>query len=98
MEAKQFEDEGLLVGGFFLLELGRAGCIFFRLLLKVLDPGVGPDAGGADLGDQHDTFEAFAAAQRHIDLPVGKCCLCVQDHPLEGQALAFVDGDGPGQP
>ena len=61
------------------------------------DPLVVDDAALADAGGQNQTVEALAAAQRHIDLSGGKGESGVDDSMLKGQALALMDGDGPGQ-
>ena len=51
----------------------------------------------AQRSGEHHTLESAAAAQCHIDLPGSKGPARVDDCLVEGQPLAFVYGDGPGQ-
>ena len=52
---------------------------------------------GADGAVQHEAFERAAPAQGHVDLAGGEGVARVDHGLVEGEALALVDGDGPGQ-
>ncbi len=84
----------LLPGG--LQRLG-SGLVFFNVARKSLDGSVADDAGRRKRIAEHEPFQRAAAAQGHVHLAVGKSGIGVNDGFVKGEALAFVNGDGPGQ-
>ena len=59
--------------------------------------GIGAQGVFGDWGGQYQPFKGAASAEGHIYLSRGEGGSRVDDHPVECQSLAFVDGDGPGQ-
>jgi len=62
------------------------------------DPWVGADGAGGDTGSQYQSVKASKPTKRHVYLAGSERCAGVDHRFFKGQALAFVDGDGPGQP
>ena len=54
--------------------------------------------GPCDRGCQHDAFQCAAPAQRHVYLSAGKRVAGINNSVFEGEALALVYRDGPGEP
>ncbi len=73
------------------------GRIFIGFLSIVLNDVIGPYTRRDNFRAQHDAFQTFAAAQRHVHLPVREGGLRIDDGAFEREPLAFVDGDGPGK-
>ena len=70
-----------------------AGC----LLDKTEDSGIGFYRKRRQRRAENHALEGLAAAQGHIDLPVGEGRSGIDYGPLKGESLAFMDGDGPGR-
>jgi hypothetical protein len=97
VEAEEVHEQFALVGeavGFQPLGIGVAGG-------DVADVGgdgiIDDDAVGAEGGAEHEAVEGLAAGEGDIDLAVGEGGVGVDDGAFEGEALALVDGDGPGE-
>ena len=60
-------------------------------------PLVGNDGTCLDGRRKHHSIEVFASAEGYINLSWSEGEIGIDDGPLEGETLTFVDGDGPGQ-
>ena len=75
--------------------VGRVGR---RFVVERPDGVVADDAPAVERCPQHDALQAAATAQGHVDLPVRERSGRVDDRPVEREALALVDRDGPRRP
>ena len=64
---------------------------------ELADSPIAVQGGRRDERMQHDPFQRTAAAQRNIDLSGSERSSGVHDDLVEGQSLAFVNRDGPGE-
>jgi len=60
-------------------------------------PGIGADGGRRNSRSQYQPLQPSKPAERHIDLPRRKRSACVDHRFFEGEALALVDSDRPGE-
>ena len=97
VEAEEADEKFALVGQAIKGEAGGVGGARGHLADVIGDGGVGDDAAGPEGLAQDEAFEGLATGEGDIDLAVGKGGVGVHDGALEGEPLAFVDGDGPGE-
>ena len=71
--------------------------VLFDVAGKFLDDGAAFDAAAFNGGAEHQSLEAAATAQGHIDLAVGKGGPGIDDNLIKGKPLALMNSDGPGQ-
>ena len=85
-------------GPLFLFQLLFDDLVWPIVFREAGNAGVGADRVGSDPGAQYQAMEGRQAAEGHIDLAGRKGIAGVDHGFFECQALAFMDGDGPGQP
>ena len=85
----------------FLFQLWQLTDALLGLFLLVADIAfhalVGDDGTGLNRSRKHHSIEVSASAEGDIYLPWGEREVGIDDGAVEGEALALVNGDSPGQ-
>ena len=92
----QFAQQAEVVFAACAVQMFLSGLMPGDLVGVLFDRAVVDERFSAEGAAEHEPFERLAAAQCHVNLPVGEGGACIDDGFFEGEPLAFMDGNRPG--